>query len=444
MLLLLVAPVAARADGFLGSASQTFGPNGVGPGQFPDAPTELAPLAINPVSLAADGTGHVYALQGTLVRRYDAAGTLLSSWDAADSGVGLSPAGGTHQQRLAADRAGAIYIADPAHGRVAKLSGSGEPLTSFSGLGEGGALEAGCPAGVSTDVQGNIYASCGRWVKLSPTGAQLLSVPGYMNGPIAAAPDGTVYATTPASNISMVSQWAPNGQFVKAIGSGRPPGGNAVRAEEGELGPYQPRGGHSAFGGAAGLAVDPAGTLWVADPDSERIQGFNADGQVAAVCYPRELGRIDNVAAAGPRDLYATDDGRIQRFGETADPKAICDSGWRQLALPSKRLRLTHQRVIRFRIACHAAIDNCQGNVKVTTRIRRRGGGRVTVRVVQHRFSVEPEKVKLVSIRVGRSIAARIRRAHPIKVRLTAVGKTADGNRYSTAATALLRFSHRK
>ncbi len=443
MLLLLVAPVAARADGFLGSASQPFGPNGPGAGLFPDAPTTLSPRPVNPVSLAADGTGHLYALQGTHVWRFDAAGAVVNSWDAASNGIERL-AGGAPQQRIAADRSGAIYIADSVHGRVVKFSGSGEVLTSFSGLGEGGALEKGCPVGVAVDARGNIYASCAGWVKLSPAGAQLARVSANMNGPIAAAPDGTVYATTPPDNVSRVLQWAPDGTFVKTIGSPRLLGGNSLRAEEGELGPYQPKGSHGAFGGAAGLTVDPAGTLWVADPDSERIQGFKADGKVAAVCYPRELGRIDNVAAAGPREFYATDDGRIQRFGETADPKAICDSRWRQLALPSKRLRLTHQRVIRLRIGCNAAIDNCQGNVKMTTRIRRRGGGRVTVRLGQHRFSVEPEKVNLVSIRVGRSIAARVRRAHPIKVRLTAVGKTPDGNRYSTAATALLRFSHRK
>jgi uncharacterized protein (TIGR03437 family) len=184
---------------------------------------------------------------------------------------------------LAIDRAGNVYIADSSNNVIRKVSTNGT-ITTFAGTGDddfygdnGLAVDAGLsgPDAIEFDPQGNlIIADTGnnRLRKVTPAGIITTIAGGGSKTPVDGTPatqaqlDGPFdLAVDSAGNIFYIDG---NGSVVHKISNGliTAVAGNGKIAFAGDGGPA----GQASFDGN-GLAVDPAGNLYVSDFSFDRI-----------------------------------------------------------------------------------------------------------------------------------------------------------------------------
>ena len=172
---------------------------------------------------------------------------------------GVNPwTGGTvsavdHPVRTAVDGNGNVYVADPAHGRVVRLTPAGAPV---------GVISVGDPEGLAIDPRGNLLVAdsqSNRIARFSPTGQPLSSFEGALSGPRGVAADraGNVYVAD--THNDRIVQFSPAGQVVAQWGgSGEAPG---------------------QFHGPLGVAVDADGSLYVADTGNQRVLRLASEGR---------------------------------------------------------------------------------------------------------------------------------------------------------------------
>jgi DNA-binding beta-propeller fold protein YncE len=105
--------------------------------------------------VATDGSGNVYVADANNARiqKFDASGTLLTTWGSRGSGNGqFSNPGG-----VATDGSGNVYIADTGNDRIQKFEASGAFLTSWGSARAVGEFDS--PESVATDGSGNVYVA---------------------------------------------------------------------------------------------------------------------------------------------------------------------------------------------------------------------------------------------------------------------------------------------
>lgn len=215
-----------------------------------------------------------------------------------------------YTQGVAVDRGGNVYIsdADDHRVRVVNVDGvirtvAGNGTAGFAGDG-GRATEASLstPYGVATDVQGGIYiADLGnrRVRKVSPDGI-VTTILGGATGPRLDAPrnvavdsNGDVYVSDFGTHT--VYRIAANGDISRFAGTG-------ASGNSGDGGPA-----HAAtLASPAGLALDRAGQLYIADSANQRIRRV-AGGIISGVPVPAILDRPTAVAVAPNGDLLIAD-----------------------------------------------------------------------------------------------------------------------------------------
>jgi trimeric autotransporter adhesin len=287
----------------------------------------------NPTGVAVDGTGNLYiADRGNYRIRKVSPGGLITT--AAGTGMwGFSGDGGpaTAAQLsptgVAVDAAGNLYIADTNNSRVRKVNPDGM-ITTAAGFRYGGgegpttAAQLVYPAGVAVDVAGNLYIADtfnSRVLKVSSEGLMTTAAgagpPGY-GGEVRLASEaeqefrdgvavdglGSLYIADTFNN--RVLKVTPRGVITTAVGADQ-------------------------LSGPIGVAVDVVGNLYIADTDNQRvlkvtlgglittvagtgIWGFSGDGGMATAAqfaYPA------GVAVDGAGNLYVadTDNHRIRR-----------------------------------------------------------------------------------------------------------------------------------
>ncbi len=183
---------------------------------------------------------------------------------------------------LVVDAAGALYIADSANNRVRKVEG-GRAITLMAGL-------AG-PTGVAVDRAGNLYvADSGnrRVQKRTPGGVvSTLAAAGDLRAPWAAGLENARdVAVDAAGNVYVagyrrVQRVSANGVVAAFAGTGAfgflGDGGPALEA-------------HLFF--PAGLALDGAGNLYIADRDNQRVRKVTPAGGITTVAGSGILGAL--------------------------------------------------------------------------------------------------------------------------------------------------------
>jgi sugar lactone lactonase YvrE len=220
----------------------------------------------------------------------------------------------------AGDRCGTNSCAGSKVDPIVKLDPAGKPVRSF------GAGLIIWPHGIDVDRQGNVWVADARAAnaeelkkfpeaagkghtvtKFSPEGKVLLTLgtpgqagdpPSHFNEPndVLVAPDGSIFVAEShgaqfldepggAGAIGRISKFAPNGKFIKTIGSYG-------------YGPSQFRGPHS-------LAMDSRGRLFVADRGNRRIQIFDQEGKHLDTWY--QFSRISGLYIDRNDTLYAID-----------------------------------------------------------------------------------------------------------------------------------------
>ena len=313
-----------------------------------------------PFGVAVDGSGNIYIAEWSnhRVRKVSASGVITTI-----AGVGIAGFGGdggpatdaalNSPEGVAVDSAGNVYIADSFNNRIRKIDTSGR-ITTVAGngdsgyTGDGAATQVGLndPSGVAVDNSGNIYIadnSNHRIRKVS--GGTITTIAGNGiggfsgdGGPATSAQlyNPTHLALDRAGNLyiadysnNRVRKISTSGTITTVAGTATP---NNQGGYSGDAGPAT----SAQFNKPAGVVVDAAGNLYIADANNDRVRkvstsgivttlaggGTNGDGcnQVtAAVGFP-----IDVALNPSGDHLYIVDykDNRV-RLIAAAQPPAV-------------------------------------------------------------------------------------------------------------------------
>jgi phospholipase C len=241
---------------------------------------------------------------------------------------------------VALDPDGDIWVADTGHDRVTEFTPSGHLVTSF-GLATrfGGGLDQ--PEGIATDAAGHIFvADTGhdQVIEFSPAGRVLVtfgsagSGRGQLNEPVAVAVSsfGDVWVADQGN--SRVEEFTAAGQYQASIPVTTPAGvaldarGNlwvsSPNYPDNTVEEFSPAGhqllsfgttqaGYGDFGNTGGIAVGPAGKIYVAQPDYGLVSVFSPAGH-----FDTEFGLQPGTAKASedlqfPQSLAVTAKGQV-------------------------------------------------------------------------------------------------------------------------------------
>ncbi len=206
--------------------------------------------------------------------------------------VGLYAATG-----LAVDAAGNVYIAEDASNRVSRIDAATGLVRNVAGNGGGGSGGDGGPAtsatirtplGLAIDKAGNVYVSSngeGRVRRIDAATGQIRTVAGGGSpqdgvgdgGPATSAglgspnglaldKDGNLYVTDTAYNQHRVRKVTLSTGLIETVA------GNGTQGFSGDGGPAT----QAALDSPYGLALDPAGNLYIADAGNNRIRRVDA------------------------------------------------------------------------------------------------------------------------------------------------------------------------
>jgi uncharacterized protein (TIGR03437 family) len=249
---------------------------------------------------------------------------------------------------MAIDPAGNVYIADPGHARVRKVSTSGI-ISTYAGNGNSGFSGDGSQAvnasisdamSVAFDAGGNLYIadSTNRRIrKVTPAG--IIStiagtgVQGYTGdgGPAINAMLGRPVAVTldAAGNLYYVDSVNQCVRRIDTNGTITTVVGNGVQAFSGDGGPAT----SASLAFPLGIALDSKGNMYVADANNNRIRKINSSGIISTVAgganegfsgdggsaVSASLNIPSDVAVDGAGNLYIADAGnnRIREVNST-------------------------------------------------------------------------------------------------------------------------------
>lgn len=271
---------------------------GTGTDGAPTAGPALSSPLGGPYAVAGDANGNVFIADcdNSVLTRVTPAGQLSVI---AGTGTSGSPTAGPATASgmkcpfgLVVDAAGNVFIADydarvvekvtPA-GQLSVVAGNGQQGTAVPGAATGSPL--GGPCGVAVDAAGNLFiADYDNSVveKVTPAGQLSVAVGTGARGATTAGPATSAQLNTPwdvkvdgAGNL-FVSDY--DNAVVSKVGAGQ----LTVVAGTGTSGPPTPGAANSSqLGGPADIAVDRAGSLFIADADNHVVEKVTAAGQLS-------------------------------------------------------------------------------------------------------------------------------------------------------------------
>jgi len=241
----------------------------------------------NPYGVAVDGAGNVYVadVDNHRIRKITPAGAVTTL--AGDGTSGSLDGTGTAAQfnrplGVAVDGAGNVYVADTSNHRIRKITPAGAVTTL---AGDGTTTPFNHPGGVAVDGTGNVYVADSfnnRIRKITPGGA-VTTFAGSTdfgstngNGTIARFRSPQGVAVDGAGNVYVAD--TSNHQIRKIT-----PGGDVSTLAGSTQGFADGNGALAQFFGAAGVAVDGAGNVYVADAGNHRIRKITPAGAVTTV-----------------------------------------------------------------------------------------------------------------------------------------------------------------
>jgi len=335
--LLALSVFAGRALAQINVISTAAG-NGTG-GYSGDGGGATAAQLSAPFGTAVDSAGNFYIAEwlNHRVRKVDTSGSITTV-----AGIGVGGYGGdggpateaalNSPEGVAVDAAGNIYIADSFNNRIRKVDTSGV-ITTIAGngspqyTGEGVATQVSLndPSGVAADKSGNLYIadnSSHRIRKLNLSRGIISTIAGTGiggfsgdGGPASAAQvfNPTHLATDQAGNLYIADY---NNHRIRKISAGTgiitTVAGSATRDDHsgysGDGGPAT----SAQFNNPAGVAIDAAGNLYIADAQNKRVRKVDTSGIVSTIAGGGTNGdgcNSETAALKFPIDVALTPDG---------------------------------------------------------------------------------------------------------------------------------------
>ena len=243
-----------------------------------------------PHGIAVDDAGNVYVAETGANRIVKVSSRGLVSTVAGNGTMGYSGDGGPaigaslhDPESVAVDGAGGLFIADLGNNRIRKVAagmittvaGTGDWSVPGTGdEGDGGpatSAKVDAPWGVAVDRAGNLYISENpRIRKVAPNGVITTLAEISVASGLAVDGAGNLYVAVPTKNV--VRKVSSDGDVTTVAGNGSEgysgDGGPAVAAQL-----------HAPYG----VAVDGAGNLWIADMYNMRIRKVAGDGVITTI-----------------------------------------------------------------------------------------------------------------------------------------------------------------
>jgi predicted membrane-bound mannosyltransferase/sugar lactone lactonase YvrE len=285
-------------------------------------PPSVAMNAPRSLAFASDGTFYVADSRNHRILHFDASGTLIKQWgsptgnDPNNPVASAPPSTFNEPWGVAVGPDGSVYVTDTWNHRVQKFTSDGQFVKAWGIFGQGTQTDTFYgPRGIAVDAQGRVYVvdtgnkrivvfdADGNYV--TQFGSEGLE-PGQFDEPVGIAIDSnnmvyvadtwnqrvqTFQASADGMTFTPLKQWdvaawygqsLDNKPFIAVDNKGHvfitdPEGYRVIEyATDGKL--IQTWGDfgntNSTFGIAAGVAVDPAGNIWVTDAGNNRVMKF--------------------------------------------------------------------------------------------------------------------------------------------------------------------------
>jgi sugar lactone lactonase YvrE len=305
---------------------------GSGAAAFLDGQGAIAQFK-SPTRMAVDSAGNVYVADtyNNRIRKITPSGLVTTL--AGSGQQGFADGQGENAkffrpEGVAVDSAGNVYVADFNNNRIRKITPSGL-VTTLAGSGINGFADGqdtnaqfNAPSGLAVDSAGNVYVADfnnNRIRKITPSGlVTTLAGSGaaafldeqdtnaQFNKPYGVAVDSTGNVYVADYNNKRIRKITPSGLVTTLAGSGQQgfADGNGTNAQ---------------FNYPAGLAVDSAGFVYVADTNNNRIRKITPSGDVTTLAGSGQQGFADGnganaqfnapygVAVISNGDVYVSD-----------------------------------------------------------------------------------------------------------------------------------------
>jgi uncharacterized protein (TIGR03437 family) len=288
-----------------------------------------------PSDVAVDARGNLYIASGNVIRVVSTAGIINAF--AGNGTAGYSGDGGAaisaelnSPDSMTFDAAGNLYFVDFYNYRVRKVSPTGI-ITPVAGngtsgyAGDGGlatVAELATPGGLATDASGNLYiadAANHRTRMVSPAGI-ITTVAG--NGTAGYSGDGGLATAAELNGPSGVAVDSSGNLYISDQGNRtvRKVTAGVIGTIAGNGSSYSGDGGPAAtahFVGPAGLAVDAAGNVYIADPSGNRIYKVSTDSAIVTFAgtgvanYTGDGGLATNATMFGPYGIAVDRSGNV-------------------------------------------------------------------------------------------------------------------------------------
>ncbi len=300
-----------------------------------------------PGAVAIDGSGTIYVADTAnhTIRKIAPDGTVSTVAGSAGNSGSADGTGADARfngpQGVAVDSTGSVYVADTDNDTIRRITPGGA-VTTVAGLpgsfgdtdGVGSAARFTRPAGLAVDAAGNIYigqshsGSVGAIRKVTPGGevTTLAEVGAYPAGLAVDAAGGVYMAVSVYSTIDRIARGGSQARLAGSLAAGGQGNSDGL-------------GYAASFRFPSGIAVDAAGTIYVADTLNNTIRkgvppdasanvlwaaGNNADGELGdgsmtdrATPVAIRAG-VRGVAAGQSHSLLVTDDGTFSTAGANA------------------------------------------------------------------------------------------------------------------------------
>ena len=309
-----------------------------------DGGPAVAAHLLYPTGIAVDGAGNLYIADtdNHRIRRVDRSGTITTIAGTGEQGYSGDNGPAVEAQLayphgMTVDGAGNLYVADNWNSRIRRIDATGVIIT-IAGIGGSGfsgdggpavAAQLNLPQGVAVDGTGNLYIAdtdnhrirqvvpSGTITTIAGTGGSGFSGDGgpaavaQLNSPSGVAVDGAGNLYIADRENHRIRRIDSSGTIATVAGTGMGfsgDGGPAIAAQ---------------LNAPAGVAVDGAGNLYIADYYNRRIRRVDASGIIATIAgtgrsgfsgdggpaFTAQLAAPSGVAVDGAGNLYIADRG---------------------------------------------------------------------------------------------------------------------------------------